>query len=997
MNNITTIRQLIEHFKKNYKTFKSHYNEDSCRLEFIDAFFKCLGWDVSNEKKVPPQNREVLVEQTTRDAIRPDYTMTIRGVPKFFVEAKKPAVDIMSAEGPALQARKYGWNANHRLSVLTNFEYLIIYDTRFVPQEEDKAHVARFRTYHYEEYLEKFDEIRALLSKEAVYSEGYDKFLDDIGFCHKDQAQQVDEFFLQQINDWRVDLSNELYKKGGRYTSLEVLNDDVQKFINQIVFLRICEDRNLPTYHNLQDTISDKNHIQNELERLIRDADKRYNSGLFAGSNVIFDLSSDVISKMIEGLYYPQSPYMFNIIEPHLLGKIYELFLTEQLALLPDKTIGLTKKKECINRSVVTTPTEIVKYMVEKTLSRVCKNKNPDEIMLLRIADIACGSGVFLEEVFTYLQNYIVQWYVSAGQIAHLVPIGTDLYKLPLEEKKQLLCSCIYGIDIDIHAVEVAKFSLLIKLIEDETEPSVALTVPILPNLDDNICFGNALINDIDIENKDLSLDEKVQIASFNWEDINNGNGFDVIIGNPPYVTIEGMYKLLPHEEIETYKSKFKTSYKQFDKYFLFIEQALAKIKKDGYVSYIVPNKFFKNEAGKNLRELITRGKHLVHIDDFRDAQLFDGKTTYSTIIEFSKASRERFNYASVSSPTKVWIGQDNVPIELDSDYLDESPWRLTNDIQFLKFYTQLRLNAVPITKYVDVFNGIQTSAERPKPIYWFSKEEIVGENELCVKIIRNGKQYSIEKKLLRPYFKPTKKVEKGKNSYSKLVTDKQIIFPYDELGKLISLDSMKKDYPGTLTYLTDHYEDLVPKCISSNGKRDVPNATKDTWYQYGRTQALTSFIDTPKLIVGILSKDPMYALDKNDMLIASGGTAGYCAISIKKGSPYRLEYIQAWLNHPITEKIVGLIGSDFENGFKSRGTSVLKALPFVELNWDNETHVKIHNDIVQLSQKIYKITDQLETKPDMAMEKVLVKQKNRLLSQIDDLIKLVYEQNKED
>ena len=149
-------------------------------------------------------------------------------------------------------------------------------------------------------------------------------------------------------------------------------------------------------------------------------------------------------------------------------------FLTEQLVLLDNNTIGLGKKKDCQNRSVVTTPTEIVKYMVEKALANVCVGKTPTEILNIKVADIACGSGIFLEEVFDYLQDYCVQWYINAGQTEHLVEIGVDLYKLPLEEKKAILCSCIYGIDIDIHAVEVAKFSLLIKLIDDETAPSVA-------------------------------------------------------------------------------------------------------------------------------------------------------------------------------------------------------------------------------------------------------------------------------------------------------------------------------------------------------------------------------------------------------------------------------------------------------------------------------------------------------------------------------------------
>ncbi len=98
----------------------------------------------------------------------------------------------------------------------------------------------------------------------------------------------------------RVALSNELYSKGGRYKSLEVLNDVVQEFINQIVFLRICEDKNLPLYHNLKETITDKSQLKEQLEQLFRTADHRYNSGMFSGNDIIFDLSCDVISEMIE-------------------------------------------------------------------------------------------------------------------------------------------------------------------------------------------------------------------------------------------------------------------------------------------------------------------------------------------------------------------------------------------------------------------------------------------------------------------------------------------------------------------------------------------------------------------------------------------------------------------------------------------------------------------------------------------------------------------------
>lgn len=994
MSNQTDLKELVGRFATNlafYKDTDNAYNEHSCRIEFIDPLLRCLGWDVANSNGTAPQYREVIAENYSNRSDRPDYTMTLRGVAKFFLEAKKPSVDISNDAEAAFQTRKYGWNANHRVAVLTNFEYLAIYDTCFLPQETDSCSVARYRLYKYDEYVDKFDEIAKLISRASVYSGRFDAYLDDNFPATGGQTQQVDRLFLSQINNWRIALSNELYFKGGRYSSLEVLNDVVQEFINQIVFLRICEDKNLPLYQNLKETIADTAQLKEKLEELFRGADRRYNSGMFAGDDIIFDLSCDVITQMVEGLYYPQSPYLFNIIEPNLLGKIYEAFLTEQLVLRSDNTIGLAAKKDCVNRSVVTTPTEIVKYMVDKTLSRICRGKTPSEIQRLRIADIACGSGIFLEEAFAFLQNYCVEWYKDNGQRDHLIEIAHDLYKLPLKEKKDLLCSCIYGIDIDIHAVEVAKFSLLIKLIENETAPSVATVVPILPDLTNNIFFGNSLVGPTELNDLPGVTNHLIEISPFNWERINNGNGFNVIIGNPPYVNTESMHVLLPKVEMEVYKKKYITAYKQFDKYFIFIERALEKVNENGYVSYIVPNKFFKIGAGENLRNLISKESYLVSLDDFGDAQLFEDKTIYSSIILLQKARQSTFVYSSIGLANKLWAGEVINSIELNSSILNKLPWRLCTDIEFMSMLQRMDAISVPITKYVDIFNGIQTSAERPTPIYWFDNSEIVEEREDAIVIQRNGRRFTIEKAILRPYFKPTKRAEKGLNSYSILSTDKQIIFPYDLSGHLISIDTMKSSYPGTYAYLEANYERLVPKCVSQSGTRDVPNATADTWYQYGRTQALTAFINTPKLIVGVLSKYPMYVMDTNDILIASGGTAGYCAVAVVAGSPYALEYMQAWLSHPITEKILEIVGSDFEGGFTARGTFALSTLPFVELDFSNQKQKTMYDRVVEASREIYEINTFLAAQPDKRTVSVFQTQKEALIREIQDIITKVY------
>lgn len=437
MDKINILQQLVKRFDENKVEYKKDtYNEHSCRDEFINPFLEILGWDVTNQKGLAPQFREVIAEYHASSSDRPDYSLTLRGVAKFFVEAKKPYVDISKDPSSAVQTRKYGWNAKHKIAVLTNFEYFIIYDATTVPHDSDKSSFSRYRIYKYTEYIDKFDEITKLVSRDSVYSGEFDKYFSEAFTGTDIQKQQVDILFLKQINDWRVALSNELYAKGGRYTSLDVLNDVVQEFINQIVFIRICEDKNLPLYHKLKDTITDSTTLHKELEALFRDADKRYNSGMFSGDYIIFDLNNSVIADMINGLYYPQSPYLFNIIEPNMLGKIYEMFLTEQLTILKNGKIGLAKKKDCLNRSVVTTPTEIVKYMVEKTLSRLCEKKTPNEICNLHIADIACGSGVFLEEVFQYLQSYCVEWYLVNDK-SHLIEIDNGGYKLPLEEKRR--------------------------------------------------------------------------------------------------------------------------------------------------------------------------------------------------------------------------------------------------------------------------------------------------------------------------------------------------------------------------------------------------------------------------------------------------------------------------------------------------------------------------------------------------------------------------------
>ncbi len=999
MDNIDRLKQLIIKFRKSreyYHDIKNAYNEMECRDEYISPLLECFGWDVQNSEGKLPQYKEVVVERFSNSSERPDYTLTLNGVSKMFVEAKKPSVDITVEFEPAMQIRKYGWNAKHALAVLTNFEELLIYDTTNKPKEGENAVSSLYRRYHFEQYAEKYQEIADLISKDSVYSGRFDEIV-SINFQNETRyATQIDETFLRHINKWRLEIGEYLYKNKSIYKNISLLNDTVQDFINQIVFLRICDDRKLPLYRKLYETIESRQELQEKLTAVFKEADRIYDSGLFSGSNPIFDLNSDIIFEMIESLYYPKTPYLFTIIEPSLLGKIYEAFLAESL-MLKEGRICLAQKKEYIYKSVVSTPIEIVKYMVQAVLNPMCSGKTPNQILKIKVADIACGSGIFLEEAYQFLIDYCMGWY-EKNDVKHLIVLESGKRKLPLAEKKEILCRCIYGVDIDVHAVEVSKFSLLLKLIEDETEPSVKDVTPILPDLDANIKLGNSLVTSEDLNNRKVETEQLLKIVPFDWNTINDGNQFDVILGNPPYVKTEDLHLLSEEAEFEIYKSKYCSAYKQFDKYFLFVEQALKLLKKEGRLSYIIPNKFYKIAAGQELRKLIC--KKVCSIDDFGDMQLFPDKTIYSSIVTIAYQNQESMKYTRVDSLVDLWTGKQLESIFIKNEQLDKSPWKLSTDIAFLQMLERLNGKTKPLSNVANIFNGIQTSAERPekfsdkKAVYWFDGSEIKKEDEKYIFVEKYGKAYKIEKELLKPYFKPTKAAEKGMETYSVLTTDKQIIFPYDSEGKLISIDKMKSVYAETYKYLEDCYDRLVPKCLNHGVGRDIADAASDTWYKYGRTQALTAFIGTPKLIVRVLSKTPMYAFDDRDMLIASGGTAGYCAISRLPESEYELEYIQAWLAHPYTEKIFKIQGSDFENGFTARGTFLLKKLPFVLLDFEDSRQVELYNDVVAGTKRIYEINDSLRQHMDKSSKNILEKEKNRMVNKIEHLISKVYQQN---
>ena len=741
-----TIKQLIEKYTADRDYYlTSKYNETLLRSDFLDPFFELLGWDIKNNAGKPTNEREVILEEALKanaseHSKKPDYTFRLFSERKFFLEAKKPCVSIELNNDTAKQVRRYGFTAKLKISVLSNFEYLIIYDTSVKVEKDDNFQRALVKKYHYTEYESKFEEIKQFLGKESVYSGAFETEWKEIE--SKINQYSIDNLFLNQINEWRKALGAEIYKHEPKIDEQQ-LNDVVQSYINRIIFLRVCEDRNLEDYQTLL-KFANTNDF-NALIKKFEQADKRYNSGLFDHllKDKIVENISSVFWTIITQLYYPESPYSFSVFSSDVLGSIYEIFLSEKLT-VQSGSVVLVKKPENVDRDIITTPTFIISDILRNTVLKKCEGKTDKEILKLKFADISCGSGAFLLELFQLLNDILIDYYLK-NEKTKLIQTNINTYKLPFEIKRQLLLNCIYGVDKDYNAVEAAKFGLLLKLLEGEDVNSTNKTKPVLPDLSQNVFFGNSLLNPKQVTNKK----DQVIINPFDFSKLR----FDVIVGNPPYMKSEDMKNITPLE-LPLYKTNYDSAYKQFDKYFLFLEQGINLLADDGILEYIVPSKFTKVGAGKKLRELLADKEYLNSIVSFGANQVFADKTTYTCLLILNKKPQKTFQYGEVKS-LKSWIVREPNAVKYEiqeTKTLDSEVWVLIPS-ELKPVFKKIISQSTTLENLLgekNITNGIQTSKN---PLYIITPDKI--DNSFIYFEIK-GKKWKIEKDIvdnLKEYF----------------------------------------------------------------------------------------------------------------------------------------------------------------------------------------------------------------------------------------------------
>jgi len=1056
------ISSLIARFQHNREAYLSPgYHETQLRVEFLDPFFIALGWDVHNASGFAEPYKDVVHEAALKVGgvtKAPDYCFRIGGARKFFLEAKKPGVDLKHNPEPAFQLRRYAWSAKLPLSVLSDFEEFAVYDCRIKPAANDKASAGRILYLTYTEYLERWSEIADIFAKDAVLKGSFDQFAETTR--KKKGTAEVDSAFLQEIEAWRDQLAKNIALRNPRLNTRQ-LNFAVQATLDRIIFLRICEDRGIEQYGRLQ-ALHNGERVYQRLFHLLANADDRYNSGLFhfkkekdrpepdtLTPGLVLD--DKVLKEILKSLYYPESPYEFSVLPADILGQVYEQFLGKVIRLTAGHQAKVEEKPEVKKAGgVYYTPTYIVDYIVKNTVGKLLEGKTPEQVSgnptlrqaakgglqkgrgaihrapvgatgrsPLRILDPACGSGSFLLGAYQHLLDWYLDQYLKEGPEKHKTqiyqirvfaepqpstvnrePSTGASWRLTTAERKRILLDHIFGVDIDPQAVEVTKLSLLLKCLEGETEESLNqlklfYKQRALPDLSANIKCGNSLIGSDFYHHRQMAMfdqEEILRINAFDWDkefpevfsrkDAKNAKeeaGFDVVIGNPPYIRIQTMSESTPLDA-KYFKRHYAAASKgNYDIYAVFVEKSLKLLTSKGCFGFILPHKFFNAKYGQPLRDYLARGKNLAEVVHFGDQQVFEGASNYTCLLFLEKSGRDQCRVLKIDDLPEWRRSGKAIEGIVSSSTLTADEWNFAigPGASLLERLQKMPTRLEHVTSRI--FQGLKTSADAI-----FIVEEIKREKKK-VKVHSREKEadYWLEPDLLHPLIKGG-----DSKSYYLSHTNRLILFPYERQPEgsmgLIPETIMKSRYPLTWEYFLDN------KLYLENRERGKMRGK--SWYAYGRNQAL-DVMHLPKIFTPDLAARSSFSLDETGETFFTGGVAGGYGILVLP--EYSRQYVLGFLNSKLLEWFIRQTATTMRGGYFSYESRFIKNLPIQEIkNSKDHTLYKQFDDLVEAMLKLNKQKPEVKTAHE---KESLDRQISTTAAQIDRLVYELYCLNEEE
>ncbi len=644
------IFRLVEIFQQNLPHYKTEgYDESSLRTDFLNPLWRAMGWDVENRAGLPQPLREVQVETRVHIAgkkKRADYIFRTDGIDRFVCEAKKPQDDLTAKS--AYQAQRYAFNLKLLLATLTNFEKIQLFVVGGRPESD--APWEAFKEWHYLEFVNRSQEIWDLFARENVAQGSLDRLIARLPkrpivgrprqgwLIAVDRIRTVDSEFLAYIEDQREKLARDLVDENRPYKweGGALLNESVQQILDRILFIRICEDRDIDTGRSLEKILAEwesspavRPPLYSLLVRHFDSLDESFNGALFRKGHESEKLkvSDEYVADLIRDLSSEDSPYLFSTLPVEILGQVYERFIGKVVRVDRGGNLKVTLKPEVRKAGgVFYTPRYVADFIVEQTVGKLLQGKSPKEVAKLKVVDPACGSGSFLIRVFERICEHYLRWYQAHPEQRREELCYLDEQKnlhLSTHLKHQIVLSNIFGVDLDHQAVEVTMLSLYLKILEGETRSTLGRQRRLfpketfLPNLSNNIKCGNSLIGTDYIGHRQMMLipEGGPPVNPFDWGSefpwLAETGGFDVVLGNPPwgadFDAEERHYLAENHARVVE---------RMVDSYIYFIDRAILLLKKDGLLGFIIPSTLLNQVDAKPLRALLLqRGmSHLISL-----------------------------------------------------------------------------------------------------------------------------------------------------------------------------------------------------------------------------------------------------------------------------------------------------------------------------------------------------------------------------------------------
>jgi len=702
-----------------------------------------------------------------------------------------------------------------------------------------------------------------------------------------------------------------------------------QKLLDRFLFLFFAEDRQLLPPNSVRLILNDWKDLQErDVEIPLYDRFKKYfeylntgykgkrydvyayNGGLFKPDEILdaVKINNELLFKHTLKL----SEYDFaSEIDVNILGHIFENSLNELdeiKAQLEGKETDKTKTKRK-KEGVFYTPKYITKYIVDNTISRLCNEKKAklqineeyyitdkkrqkktiqplldklteyrNWLLQLTICDPACGSGAFLNQALDFLiteHKYIDELQAKLFGDAMVL---SDFENSILENN-------LFGVDLNEESVEIAKLSLWIRTAQANRK---------LNDLNNNIKCGNSLIDDPEVAGE----------KAFNWQkefpQVFEKGGFDIVIGNPPYVRVQQ----LEYKTTDYLKEKYEVALKRVDISLCFIELSRKLIKHStGFTCFITSNQFLTTEYGQAMRKFLLSKYKICECVDFGDLPIFSDALTYVGIFLFQNGTPDSFKYFQVHTLENAQQLIFENPLLIDTKTLSDDNWILKGS-ELKSIFEKIKQNSIDLGTIGNAWAGLFTGMDN---VLMFSVDEL--------------KKIDIESEMLLPVIRAN-----NCSKYQCLPSEKFVIYPYKyehEKTSILTEDELKEKYPKTYSYLLSHKVELG----SRKDSRKTFAGRKD-WFTLTRFGQKNVF-NKVKIVSPGEVKDHKFCIDYSG---AGFSCARVFAITLST-EKFNINYVLCLLNSNLLKSFLQSFSSLKNGGFYSYSSNILNRIPVPQIS----------------------------------------------------------------